>query len=75
MKASLNPIEMADILRYAIENNQNLTSRGKKSIAYEIVGEAGTAKSSVVEQVAEESGMDFVKINASQISIDDKKSK
>lgn len=75
MKVALDPIQMADILRYAIENNKDLTSQGKKSIAYEIVGEAGTAKSSVVEQVAEESGMDFVKINASQVSIDDKKSK
>lgn len=71
MKVALDPIQMADILRYAIENNKDLTSQGKKSIAYEIVGEAGTAKSSVVEQVAEESGMDFVKINASQVSIDD----
>jgi hypothetical protein len=71
MKVALNPIEMADILRYAIDNNKDLTSQGKKSIAYEIVGEAGTAKSSVVEQVAEESGMEFIKINASQVSIDD----
>ncbi len=71
MRVELNPVEMAEMLKYAIENNKKLTTQGKNSISYEIVGEAGTAKSSVVEQLAMESGMDFIKINAAQVSIDD----
>lgn len=74
-QTALGPVEMADVLKKAIETNKVLVSKGKSPVAYEIVGEAGTAKSSVAEQVALESGMDYVKINASQITVDDKKSK
>jgi ATP-dependent Zn protease len=72
MNVALNTVDMAETLKYAIENNKTLAANGKMPIAYELIGEAGTAKSSIVEQVAAESGMDFVKINASQVSIDDK---
>lgn len=71
MNVALDAVQVGETLKYIIENNKKLVAEGKPAIAIEIFGEAGCAKSSVVRQVAEETGMDFVKINASQISIDD----
>ncbi len=71
MNTALDAHEIQDILKYVVENNQKLNKEGKKSIAIEVFGEAGCAKSSVVEQVAIESEMPFVKINAAQITVDD----
>ena len=71
MNTALDAHEIQEILKYVVENNKKLNKEGEKSIAIEVFGEAGCAKSSVVEQVAIELEMPFVKINAAQITVDD----
>lgn len=59
--------EFSHIFKYLIENNKRLVSEGKTPISLGIEGEAGCGKTSVIEQLAEEMGMTFVKINLSEL--------
>lgn len=55
------------ILNYTIDNNRRLQEeKGDKPIALGLVGEKGIGKTSILQQIAEERGMDFVKVNVAQ---------
>lgn len=59
--------EFSNIFKYLIENNKKLVSENKHPITIGIEGEAGTGKTSVIEQLAKEMNMTFVKINLSEL--------
>ena len=59
--------EFSKILSYMIDNNHRLIDAGDTPIAVNIEGEAGIGKTSVVEAVAREKKMTFVKVCLSQI--------
>jgi len=56
-----------NILYHIISNNQSLAEQGKKKNALLIEGPAGLGKTSVVQQVAESVGFNFVKVNLSNV--------
>ena len=64
---SLSTKEVKDFLNFIIKNNIELQKVGKKPSSVEIIGEAGLGKTSIVEQIAKENDLDFVKLNLSQI--------
>ncbi len=64
---SLKASEIKYVLHHIIKNNRYLEERGKKKNSILIESEAGIGKTSIVQQVAEESGLGFVKINLSNI--------
>lgn len=59
--------EFKNILGYLIDNNHRLIDSGDTPISVCLEGEAGLGKTAVVQQLAEEKGMSFVKINLAQI--------
>lgn len=65
--ARLNLDQFKDVLRHQIKNNRFIQSKGKTPVATEIVGDSGLGKTSAILQVAEEEGLDCVKINLAQI--------
>lgn len=60
--------EVKPIIKYIINNNQNLQNIGQLPIAVNLCGPAGIGKTSVIEQIAKEIDANFVKLNLSQIS-------
>lgn len=62
---SLN--EFKNTLSYLIDNNKRLVDTGKFPIAIGCEGEAGCGKTSVIEQLAIERGMTFVKLNLQEL--------
>lgn len=70
-KTELNTIEAKNVLRYAIKNNLNLASKGKQSIAYEIEGMPGIAKTSIVKQLSQEFDHHYVRLNLAEIDVCD----
>lgn len=67
----LTSSEIKEIFGYIIENNKRLVAEGKNSISIALEGESGVGKTSVLKQLAAEKDMDFLKLNLSQISIED----
>lgn len=63
----LTPKEVTNFLNFIIKNNIKLQESGRKPSSVEIIGEAGLGKTSIVEQIAKENDLDFVKLNLSQI--------
>lgn len=63
----LNLSEFQKNLNYLIDNNHNLIDKGDTPIAICIEGDAGLGKTAVVEEVAKNKNMTFVKINLAQI--------
>lgn len=70
-RQELTSLEVKDIFGYIIDNNMKLVSDGKNSISIALEGESGVGKTSVLEQLAVEKDMDFLKLNLSQVSIED----
>jgi hypothetical protein len=70
-KNELNSLEIKNLLRYAIKNNEELSRRGKMPVAYEIEGMPGTAKTSVAKQVATEFDHYYVRLNLAEIEVCD----
>ncbi len=66
-QVKLNMTELKSFIGHIIDNNRNLQLKGKKPAALEIIGEAGLGKTSIVQQVAEEKNLNYVKLNLSQI--------
>jgi len=66
-QVSLNVKEAKEFLRHMITNNQYLQNSGQKTVAVELISDAGIGKTSVVQQIAEEQGLNFVKLNLAQI--------
>lgn len=64
---SLKTGQIKDVLNHVIKNNRYLEKIGKKKNSICIESEAGIGKTSIVQQVAEENGLGFVKINLAQI--------
>ena len=70
MNNSMNTItldEFSNIFKYLIDNNKRLVSENKYPITVGIEGEAGTGKTSIIEQLALEMGMTYIKINLSEL--------
>lgn len=63
----LKSTEVKDFLKHIISNNQDLQKEGKKTVAVEVIGEAGLGKTSSIQQLAKELSLDFVKLNLAQI--------
>ena len=64
---TINLEEFRSICEYVIENNKKLKEAGKKTTALSITGESGIGKTSVIERIAEERGMTFIKLNLAQL--------
>lgn len=66
MKQELNSLQIKTNLTYMIKNNVDLAKKGKNPIAIEIEGMPGTAKTSVVKQVAELFDFHYVRLNLAE---------
>ncbi len=66
-QVNLNIDEVKGFLTHIMNNNRFLQSGGKPPVAVEIVGESGIGKTSSVLQLANETGMNVVKLNLAQI--------
>jgi hypothetical protein len=66
-QVNLNINEVKDFLRHIVSNNQVIQTQGKNPVAVEVVGDSGIGKTSTIIQVAEELGLQTVKINLAQI--------
>ena len=64
---SLNVHELKDFLKHIIDNNRYLQSSNKPMVSTEVVGDSGIGKTSAIVQLAEELGLNFVKLNLAQI--------
>ena len=64
---SLNVNELKDFLNHIVVNNRFLQENGKPPVSTEVVGDSGIGKTSAIIQLAEENGLDFVKLNLAQI--------
>ena len=67
MNNSINLERFKVICKYLIQNNRRLQETGGKPTAVCIESDAGTGKTSVIEQIAQEEGMNFVKLVLSQL--------
>ncbi len=63
----LDPKSVVELLDHVIINNVQLQKNGKRPVAFEIKGESGLGKTSIVQQVAEKHNKVFVKLNLAQI--------
>jgi len=66
-KVNLNVKESKEILKYIFENNRHLQKGGKAPVSIELISDAGIGKTSIVQQIASELGLHFVKLNLAQI--------
>jgi Cdc6-like AAA superfamily ATPase len=66
MKKELNSIEIKKEINFVIKRNVELAEEGKMPISIEIEGMPGTAKTSVVKQVAQEHDYHFVRLNLAE---------
>lgn len=55
--------EFTSVLDYLLDNNKQLEEKGQLKLAVNIEGEAGLGKTSMVQQIAENRGMTFCKLN------------
>lgn len=66
-QVSLNVKEAKDFLRHIFKNNQFLQESGKKPVSVEVISDAGIGKTSIIEQLSQEMGCHFVKLNLAQM--------
>lgn len=59
--------ESKEILKYLIKNNEALVAAGGRPIALGIEGSAGLGKTSVLEQIAEELGYGYIRLNLAEL--------
>ena len=64
---SINQSELKEFLGHIITNNRHLQNNGKGPISIEVIGESGIGKTSSIIQLADELGLNFVKLNLAQI--------
>lgn len=60
--------EAKDILRYIIKNNSELQERGQFPVSVSLCGGCGLGKTSICDQLAQEIGANYVKLNLAMIS-------
>lgn len=66
-KITHKPSKVFELLRYMINNNQNLESNGGQPVALEVIGEAGIGKTSGVISLANDMGLAHAKLNLAQM--------
>lgn len=59
--------EFKEIFKYVIENNKRLVDEGKNPVCISSTGSCGIGKTSIVQELASELGMTFVKVNLSEL--------
>ena len=64
---TINIEKLKTLASYLIDNNKRLYNEHKKTTAIEVVGESGLGKTSAIIQLAQERGMDCIKLNLSQL--------
>lgn len=64
---SLDSAEMKEFLRHIVNNNRYIQEQGKTPVSTEIIGDSGLGKTSLALQLANELGLNFVKLNLAQI--------
>lgn len=67
MQNEINLQEFKKILNYLIDNNRKLVDEGKYPLTVGCEGLPGCGKTSVIEQLAHERGMTYVKVSLSQV--------
>ena len=63
----LNIDEVKDLLVHIINNNRKLQEQKKPSVSTEVIGDSGIGKTSTILQLANEMGLNYVKLNLAQI--------
>ena len=58
---------MKDFLHHIVSNNRYIQEQGKTPVSTEIIGDSGLGKTSIALQLANELGLNFVKLNLAQI--------
>jgi nucleoside-triphosphatase THEP1 len=66
-QVQLNVEELKNFIKHMINNNQHIQADGKVPVAINVEGDAGLGKTSAISQVAAELGLQFVKLNLSQL--------
>lgn len=66
-KNTISMTKAKELLAFTIANNSKLQEAGVTPIAFGLESSPGIGKTSVVEQVAEEKGMNYVKLNLGQL--------
>lgn len=66
-QVKLNTKELKGFVKHFINNNRFIQNGGKVPTALNIMGNAGLGKTTMVEQLAKEEGMHFVKLNLAMI--------
>jgi len=66
-QVNLNIEDLKDFMNHIITNNRFLQASGKKPVAVEVVGDSGIGKTSSILQLANETGLNCVKLNLAQI--------
>lgn len=66
-QVSLNTSELKDFVKQIINNNRLIQQKGMTPVAINVEGEHGLGKTTVISQIAKEEGLDFIKLNLSQI--------
>ena len=60
--------EVKPIINYIIENNKVLQKNGQFPVTINIEGHAGIGKTAVLEEIANELGANFIKLNLAQLT-------
>ena len=66
-QVSLNTAELKDFVKQIMDNNRYIQNKGMTPVAINVEGDHGLGKTTVVSQIAQEEGLDFVKINVAQL--------
>lgn len=64
---TINIDQLKSIVNYFIDNNNKLTEAGKRKISMNIQGDAGLGKTTLLQEIAEERGMVYNKLNISML--------
>lgn len=60
--------EVKPLIKYIISNNDEIEKRGQPRVSINLTSEAGYGKSAIVEEIANELGANYVKLNLAQIT-------
>lgn len=63
----MNLETLKSTLNYILDNNLKLMEKGLPKTAVNIIGDAGTGKTSIVEQIAQERNAKFIKLSLAQM--------
>lgn len=66
-KVQMNIEEMKTFLSHMIDTNRQLQAKGNFPVTVEVEGDSGIGKTSSIKQLAEEKGLDFIKVNLAQL--------